>query len=154
MQYIENIQQKNIAYAKINGSSKFPKIHGSIKFKQMKNGVLVSSEIFELPYEECSNEIYGFHIHEGTECTGNETEEFANAKTHFTKVDCSHPYHSGDMPPLFGNKGYAYMSFFTNRFNLEDVIGKVVIIHSNFDDLESSPSGNSGKKIACGKITY
>lgn len=154
MQYFRNVQSNNIAYAKIQGSSKYPKLHGTVKFKQMRNGVLVSVEIFGLPYEECINEIYGFHIHEGSECTGNETDEFANAKTHFTKVDCPHPYHSGDMPSLFGNNGYAYMSFFTNRFNLENVIGKVVIIHSNFDDLKTQPSGNSGEKIACGKIAY
>ena len=58
------------------------------------------------------------------------------------------------MPPIFGNDGYSYMSFFTNRFNLSEIIGKSVIIHSNTDDLTSQPSGNSGEKIACGIITY
>ena len=46
------------------------------------------------------------------------------------------------------------MSLFTNRFNLSEIIGKSVIIHSNTDDLTSQPSGNSGEKIACGIITY
>ena len=41
------------------------------------------------------------------------------------------------MPPLFGNNGYAYLSFFTNRFSLDDIIGKVVIIHSHPDDFYS-----------------
>lgn len=44
------------------------------------------------------------------------------------------------------------MSFLTNKFTLQDVIGKVVIIHSMPDDFTTQPSGNSGEKIACGKI--
>ena len=56
------------------------------------------------------------------------------------------------MPPLFENNGYAYLSFFTNRFEVKDVIGKVVIIHDMPDDFNTNPSGNSGTKIACGKI--
>ena len=34
----------------------------------------------------------------------------------------------------------------------EDIIGKVVIIHDMPDDFTTQPSGNSGNKIACGKI--
>lgn len=56
------------------------------------------------------------------------------------------------MPSLFENKGYAYMTFLTDRFKLKDVIGKAIIIHSMPDDFTSQPSGNSGEKIACGII--
>lgn len=143
---------ENVLTAQINGSSIYPKIHGIAKFKQMNNGVFVSVEVFNLPYEECKNEIYGFHIHEGDSCTGNDQDPFSDAGAHYNKNECEHPYHSGDMPPLFGNKGYAYMSFFTNRFTLDDIINKTVIIHKNADDLSTSPSGMSGEKIACGII--
>ena len=149
---VEMMQFRKSAIAKIKGSSKFPKINGIVKFKQLDKGVLVSAEIFNLPYEKCKNEIYGFHIHQGESCTGNEKDEFADVGTHFSNNDCVHPYHSGDMPPIFGNNGYAYMSFFTNRFNISDIVGKTVIIHANMDDLNTQPSGNSGEKIACGKI--
>ena len=53
---------------------------------------------------------------------------------------------------MFQNNGYAYMSFLTNQFRVKDILGKVVIIHDSPDDFTSQPSGNSGKKIACGKI--
>lgn len=44
------------------------------------------------------------------------------------------------------------MSFFTNRFRPSQVIGKSVMIHQNPDDFRSQPSGNAGKRLACGVI--
>ena len=49
----------------------------------------------------------------------------------------------GDLPPLFENNGYAYLSFLTNRFKVNDIIGKAIIIHSNPDDFTTDPSENS-----------
>jgi superoxide dismutase, Cu-Zn family len=42
--------------------------------------------------------------------------------------------------------------FFTDKFNVQEVIGKSVIIHENPDDYRTQPAGNSGKKLACGVI--
>lgn len=142
------------AIAPIKGSSKYSKITGTVQFYQCKNGVLVTARIFNLPFsdEHCSNRIYGFHIHEGNSCTGNAEDPFANAKTHYNPTNCPHPYHAGDLPPLFGNKGHAFMSVLTDRFTLDEIIGKTVIIHSQPDDFKTQPSGNSGEKIACGVI--
>ena len=39
-----------------------------------------------------------------------------------------------------------------NRFGVDEVIGKTIIIHQKYDDFESQPSGDSGLKIACGVI--
>jgi Cu-Zn family superoxide dismutase len=33
-----------------------------------------------------------------------------------------------------------------------DVLGKAVVVHENPDDYKTQPSGNSGKRIACGVI--
>ena len=44
------------------------------------------------------------------------------------------------------------MSFLINKFKIQDIIGKVLIIHDMPDDFTTQPSGNSGTKIACGKI--
>lgn len=88
----------------------------------------------------------------GTSCTGNLEDEFANAKTHYNPTNCPHPFHAGDLPPLIENNGYSYMSVLINKFKIQDIIGKVVIIHDMPDDFTSQPSGNSGKKIACGEI--
>ena len=56
------------------------------------------------------------------------------------------------MPPLFINDGYAFMIFLTDRFKVDEIIGRTVIIHSMPDDFTTQPSGNSGMKIACGVV--
>lgn len=101
---------------------------------------------------KCKGRFFGFHIHEGNSCTGNANDEFANAKSHFNPTNCEHPFHAGDLPPLIENNGYAYMSVLINKFKIKDILGKVVIIHDSPDDFKTQPSGNSGTKIACGKI--
>ena len=132
----------------------YPNINGTITFKRKEDGVLVTAEIWGLPYKKniCDNEIFALHIHNGNSCTGNAIDSFANAGTHYNPNKCKHPEHAGDLPPLFGNNGYAYLSTYTNRFSIDEIIGKVIIIHDKPDDFTSQPSGNSGNKIACGKI--
>lgn len=144
------------AKAEIKGGKKFPKIQGEITFRQTKRGVIVTAKIENLPNSKqiCSSGIFGFHIHQGESCTGDIEDEFKDALKHYNPKNCKHPYHAGDMPPLFENDGFAYLSFLTNRFTVDEIIGKVVIIHSKPDDFTTDPSGNSGEKIACGKIRY
>lgn len=79
-------------------------------------------------------------------------DPFANAMAHYDPEGCPHPYHAGDMPPLFGNNGFAFSAFITDRFSIREIIDKTVIIHSAPDDFMTQPSGNSGAKIACGVI--
>lgn len=138
--------------ARIKGFSNYPNLHGTVSFKQLAGGILVTAEVYGLPHDTkaCSGNILGFHIHVGSSCENNGDDTGG----HFNPKNCPHPYHAGDMPPLFENNGYAYLSFFTNRFSANDILGKVVVIHSEPDDFKSQPSGNSGDKIACGKITY
>lgn len=142
------------AKAHIKGGKKYPKINGTVTFKETKDGVLVNAKINGLPQskDSCTSRFFGFHIHEGTSCTGNLTDEFANAKSHLNPTNCPHPFHIGDLPPLIENNGYAYMSVLINKFSIKDIIGKVIIIHDSPDDFTTQPSGNSGTKIACGKI--
>jgi len=137
------------ACASVKGSSKYPEIHGKVTFRQLSSGVIVYAKIFGLPE---TNDIFAFHIHQGEQCSGNSDDPFADADGHFNPGEASHPYHSGDLPPLFGNHGYACMSFFTDRFSVSEIIGKTIIIHRHADDFTTQPSGNSGDKIACGKI--
>lgn len=141
------------AEAKIIGDFAHSDILGYVSFYQLRHGVLVMAEIFNLPKEQnCNEGIFGFHIHEGESCTGNENDPFANAKTHYNPDSCPHPYHAGDLPPLFGNNGYAYMTVLTDRFNIPEIIGKTIVIHDRPDDFTTQPAGSSGNKIACGVI--
>lgn len=144
----------NTAKAYVKGGRQYPKINGIVTFKETKNGVMLTAKINGLPQskDNCKGRFFGFHIHEGTSCTGNLTDEFANAKSHLNPTNCLHPFHMGDLPPLLENNGYAYMRVLTNKFKIEDIIGRVIIIHDSPDDFKTQPSGNSGTKIACGKI--
>lgn len=85
---------------------------------------------------------------------GNSEDAFADTKGHYSIDNCMHPYHTGDMPPLFGNQGYAFSIFLSDRFNVYDILGRTVVIHLHPDDFHTQPSGNSGMKIACGIINY
>jgi Cu-Zn family superoxide dismutase len=44
------------------------------------------------------------------------------------------------------------ITFFTDRFNPADVVGKAVMIHQNPDDYRTQPAGDAGKRLACGVI--
>lgn len=140
------------AAAHIRGSSDYPHIQGRVSFKQLLNGVLVTVRVTGLPCDNDGMGVFAFHIHEGGSCTGDCSDEFANVKGHYNPECSEHPYHAGDLPPLFGNDGFAYMQVFTNRFRVNDIIGRTIIIHKGVDDFTSQPAGNAGEKIACGKI--
>ncbi len=149
-----NIRQHPLAFAKIKGSSAYPTIDGMVRFYKTQRGVIVSIQIQGLPSSEdpCKKPIFAVHIHSGNSCTGNETDPFANAMTHYNPNSCPHPYHSGDMPPIFGANGLGFLTFLTDRFSVNEIIGKTIVIHSAPDDFTTQPAGNSGKKIACGVI--
>lgn len=114
---------------------------GTVRFYETPQGVLVRAEIDGLP---SLNGIYAFHIHEGADC--------AAPGTHYNPGKQPHPYHAGDLPPLFSANGRAFSLFLTDRFALRQIIGKTVILHSGPDDFTTQPSGNPGKVLACGKI--
>lgn len=152
---ISVLQQRPRAAAIIKGSSAYPALRGGVGFYQTRSGVFVVAEILGLPVpadEKCSSPVFAFHIHSGAHCTGNNTDPFADAMAHYNPNDCAHPYHSGDLPPLFGNNGYAFSAFVTNRFTIDEIAGKTVILHADPDDFTTQPSGNAGAKIACGEI--
>lgn len=130
------------AKAHIKGGKRYPKINGTVTFKETNNGILITAKINGLPQskDSCTGRFFGFHIHEGTACTGNLADEFANAKSHLNPTNCVHPFHIGDLPPLIENDGYAYMSVLINKFKIKDIIGKVVIIHDSPDDFTTQPS--------------
>lgn len=132
----------NNAKAHIKGGKKYPNIDGIVTFKETKNGVLVTAKINGLPKSSntCVGRFFGFHIHEGSSCTGNINDEFANSKSHLNPSNCPHPFHMGDLPPLIENDGYSYMSVLINKFSIKDIVGKVIIIHDMPDDFTSQPS--------------
>ncbi len=142
------------AAAEISGSDAYPGISGAVMLYQTDAGVIVYSAVRGLPGSSspCGGRVFGFHIHEGGECRGTADEPFSAAMSHYNPNGCPHPYHAGDLPPLFGNDGFALSLFLTDRFAVSDVIGKAIIIHDSPDDFTTQPAGNSGDRIACGII--
>lgn len=152
--YAAMLVQLPHASAKLKGSAVYPNIQGTVRFYQTRNGVMIAAEISGLPHSHgaCHHPVFGFHIHDGSQCMGNLHDPFSGAMAHYNPANCEHPFHAGDLPPLFGNHGYAFSVFLKDRFPLSEVIGKTVIIHGNPDDFTTQPSGNAGEKLACGVI--
>lgn len=151
---IQNIFGMPEAYAKVQGNVEKSEIRGEVYFYGVHNGTLIVAEIYGLPNikEKENGNFYGFHIHEGESCTGDEQDPFKNVGMHYNPEKRIHPKHAGDLPPLLANDGIAWSAVYTERFYPEDIIGRTVVIHDMADDFYTQPSGNSGKKIACGEI--
>lgn len=152
--FLRCIKTRPQAVAKIKGGQNYPHIRGKVWFYNARGSVIVRAEITGLPkgMGNCDSPIFAFHIHSGSACSGNNTDMFADVGIHFNPYNCPHPYHAGDLPPLFSAEGNAVLEVLTDRFTIPQIIGKTVIIHSDLDDFVTQPSGNAGDKIACGVI--
>lgn len=133
------------AVACVSGGRSNPRLRGIVRFNQNCGGVLVTAEVTGLPRDG----FYAFHIHEGESCAG---VNYSESGAHYNPAGAAHPNHAGDLPPLLSHNGTAKMTVLTGRFRVDEIIGKTVIIHSDPDDFTTQPSGNPGKKLACGII--
>ena len=147
------------ALAYVSGGPLAPNIRGTVLFEDVPGGTEVVAEFFGLPPYKPAFEMnapigpLGFHLHENGTCeVGNPSDPFMSAGGHWNPTNQFHGNHAGDFPVVFSNNGYARMSFFTDKFKPQQIIGKSVIIHQNPDDYRSQPSGASGKKLACGVV--
>lgn len=152
--YMSALRRQPNAMALIRGKGEYCDIKGTVRFYQLRSGVLTALEISGLPTlcDKCKSPVFGFHIHEGECCTGNAGDPYADTGAHFDMCENMHPYHSGDMPPIFSSCGFGFMIFLTDRFCVRDIVGRTVVVHAHPDDFHTQPSGSSGEKIACGEI--
>ncbi|HVT04943.1 MAG TPA: superoxide dismutase family protein [Thermoanaerobaculia bacterium] len=103
---------------------------------------------------------HGFHVHEKGDCSALDA---SSAGGHFNPTSMAHgapdveAHHAGD----FGNvtadaKGEVHTTMTTRSITLgsgtDSVIGKALVLHADRDDLTTQPSGNAGKRIACGVV--
>jgi len=139
---------RNRAYAEIKGGNETPSIRGNVRFHQRVDGVLVVVTLSGLPTDSKTG-FFGLHIHEGGFCDG---DDFSQTGAHLNNAKMPHPLREGDLPPLMSYSGKAYMAVITDRFMINDIVGKTLVIHSDRDDFTTQPSGNAGTKIACGEI--
>lgn len=152
---------QNTAVAYVRGGSLYPAIKGTVRFKNTAGGCEVYVNISGLPnYSPAAADKpqigpFGFHIHQAAcDGAGTAANPFPSTGAHWNPTNQPHGNHAGDFPVLFSNNGTAIMNFFTNKFKVRDIINRSVVIHESPDDYRTQPSGNSGRKIACGTINY
>ena len=137
------------AVALVRGDKAHGGLCGEVRFYPVGRGTLVEAEISGLPME-CS--FFALHIHEGRCCTGEAADPFQDAGAHWNLLGTEHPMHTGDLPTLLGNSGYAWGAAYTERFCPAQARGRTVIVHALPDDYKTQPSGGAGEKIGCGVI--
>jgi Cu-Zn family superoxide dismutase len=157
----QNDSGNRTAVAYISGGPLRPQISGFVFFNDTLGGTIVTVQINGLPDYKPATATegpigpHGFHLHKNGTCEiGDSADPFQAAGGHWNPTDQPHGNHAGDFPVLFSNSGRAYMSFFTNKFRVNEVVGKAVIIHQYPDDYRSQPAGNAGKRLACGVIEW
>jgi Cu-Zn family superoxide dismutase len=150
-----DMAEKAVAY--INAGTIYPAISGKATFENVPGGVLVTTEIYGLP--PFSRELgrvvgpFGFHLHDGANCTPGSNElPFPYVGGHYNPESQPHPNHAGDFPNLYAHDGAAWMSFFTPRFKVDDIVGLNIVVHESPDDGRTQPNGDAGRMIACGIV--
>lgn len=142
------------ATASINGNQSNPELEGTAMFYKSKyKGIFVKIEVWGLPVSSSSADapaFFGLHIHENGDCY----LPFDKVGNHYNPKMLPHPNHAGDLPPLLSNNGYAFMTVYDEFLELEDIIGKAIIVHSHSDDFKTQTSGDAGEKIGCGVIKW
>lgn len=105
---------------------------------------------------------HGFHVHEKGDCSA---ADASSAGGHFNPAGSPHgrmddgPHHAGDIDNIVANaQGVAHVNMHVPGVTLgtgaaNDVAGRAIIVHADPDDYASQPSGNAGKRVACGVIT-
>jgi len=134
-------------------------VTGELDFAATDGGVSVTGEISGLT----QGSEHGFHVHEKGDCSA---EDATTAGEHFNPGQMPHggptmaasTRHVGDMPNIMADEqGHATINGTVQDATLRDggpndLIGKAVIVHEKRDDYVTQPSGDSGKRIACGVI--
>lgn len=144
---------KNNVYAIMHGESHHPDISGMVTFGRTEHGTLITAEIYGLSESGAAGDgVFPFCIHNGSCMSFDENGEFCRSEGCFNPDNNHPPMRAGDLPPLFSCGGFAYMQVVTNRFSIEDIIGKSVIIHALSDEPFSCKNAENSKKIACGII--
>ncbi len=147
--------EKNITSATVNlvpteGNS----AQGKVIFTMVKKGVKVVADLDGL-----TPGLHGFHVHENGDCSAHDG---ASAGAHYNPTHKNHgcpddaERHVGDLGNLSADHtGHAHYERIDKVISLngpQSIIGKSIIVHDQADDCKTQPTGNSGKRIACGVI--
>lgn len=135
-------------------------VNGIVNFIQYKDFLKINYNIVNL-----QNGKHGFHVHK----CGDVTKGCSSGCEHFNPYNkthgslCCKNSHAGDLGNIISKNGKSTGSLKTNKINIipgskKSIIGRMIIVHKDEDDLgkgnneESLKTGNAGKRLACGII--
>ena len=133
-------------------------VSGKLQVMAMGTGVHIAGDIGGL----APGSTHGFHIHEKGDCSA---ADASSAGGHFNPTASPHgrmdhgAHHAGDIDNIVaGADGVARVNMHVPGLTLgggaaSDIAGRAIIVHADPDDYASQPSGNAGKRVACGIIT-
>ncbi len=149
-----------VVFTQIYDSEGFPE-SVQIKVDLVKNQKDFSTPSNPKDFEES---FHGFHIH----ASGDLRRGCDSCCKHYNPKKKNHgglfdeESHAGDLGNIrFDEKGNCKDFFETNKFTVQEILGRSVVVHENPDDLgqgegedkeESLKTGRSGKRVACGCI--
>lgn len=129
-------------------------VTGVIIFEQQSDGVLITADLKFL-----TPGLHGIHIHEFGNCA---CDDGVCAGGHFNPYNNNHggpdslERHLGDLGNVnadeYGNAHYSYIDKKIMLNGPYSIVGRSIIVHADPDDLQSQPTGNSGKRLAMGVI--
>ena len=137
-------------------------IHGTVVLTQFDEGVEIEIDLVNLN-NQGKKSYHGFHIHK----SGDLRRGCDSCCKHYNPTKMTHGglhdiiSHAGDLGNIsFNKEGICKKVLHTDKFMVQDIIGRSLIIHEDKDDLgkghneDSKNTGNSGKRIACSIIGY
>lgn len=134
-------------------------VSGTVRFTQQDGKLQIDAQIRGL-----APGVHGFHLHEKGDCSA---PDGTSAGGHFNPGGHQHGapvapvHHGGDFGNLSADAGgnaMLHLSVPTSEISLDagapgNVVGRGVIVHADADDFVTQPTGNSGKRLACGVVT-
>ncbi len=135
------------------------KAQGTVTFIKKGDQLLVDARLTGLPPGA-----HGFHIHEKGDCSA---PDGMSAGGHFNPTGHAHggpmsnERHVGDLGNITADangKAELQLTISTSEVDVSkmgpgSIVGKGLIVHADPDDYKTQPTGNAGKRLACGVIT-
>lgn len=127
---------------------------GTVDFAKAGHDVVVTIELRDVPPGK-----HGLHVHANGDCSA---ADASSAGGHFNPTGRHHgsptdiDRHVGDLGNVeAGTDRRVHAEVRLGKikgFDWSDFVGRSLVLHENADDFVTQPSGNSGKRIACGVI--